>query len=76
MFREFKALADKKQAIEDEDLAVLVGDELHQPTVVWQIEDLQVGADPRRGMVALCRKSSHRACNSPVESYHGRSNWL
>jgi 2-isopropylmalate synthase len=43
VFKRFKALADKKKVIGDEDLLALVGDEIHQPEVVWEIMDLQVG---------------------------------
>lgn len=42
VFKRFKALADKKKTILDEDLLALVGDEVHQPEVVWEIVDLQV----------------------------------
>eukprot|EP00775_Hariotina_reticulata_P011414 gene11414-11561_t len=35
-------LADKKKGITDEDLLALVGDEVHQAAVVWELVDLQV----------------------------------
>jgi hypothetical protein len=42
-----QALADKKKGITDEDLLALVGDEVHQAAVVWELVDLQVkGGDP------------------------------
>lgn len=37
-----QALADKKKGITDEDLLALVGDEVHQAAVVWELIDLQV----------------------------------
>jgi 2-isopropylmalate synthase len=42
VFRRFKALADKKKGITDEDIIALVSDEVHQPSVVWELQDLQV----------------------------------
>lgn len=39
-----QALADKKKGITDEDLLALVGDEVHQAAVVWELVDLQVRA--------------------------------
>ncbi|KAI3429866.1 hypothetical protein D9Q98_010177 [Chlorella vulgaris] len=42
VFRRFKSLADNKKNITDEDVLALVNDEVHQPTVVWVLEDLQV----------------------------------
>ncbi|KAL4429865.1 hypothetical protein ABPG77_010982 [Micractinium sp. CCAP 211/92] len=42
VFRRFKNLADRKKNITDEDVLALVNDEVHQPTVVWVLEDLQV----------------------------------
>ncbi|PNW81754.1 hypothetical protein CHLRE_06g258733v5 [Chlamydomonas reinhardtii] len=40
--RRFKALADKKKGITDEDILALMSDELHQPKVIWELLDLQV----------------------------------
>ena len=40
--RRFKALADKKKLVSDEDIIALVSDELHQPQLVWELQDLQV----------------------------------
>lgn len=37
-----QALADKKKGITDEDILALVGDEVHQAAVVWELIDLQV----------------------------------
>jgi hypothetical protein len=37
-----QSLADKKKGITDEDLLALVGDEVHQAAVVWELVDLQV----------------------------------
>jgi 2-isopropylmalate synthase len=42
VFKRFKALADKKKGITDEDLLALVGDEVHQPAEIWKLIDLQV----------------------------------
>ncbi|EFN59861.1 hypothetical protein CHLNCDRAFT_133663 [Chlorella variabilis] len=42
VFRRFKNLADRKKNISDEDVLALVNDEVHQPTVVWVLEGLQV----------------------------------
>ena len=42
VFRRFKALADKKKGITDDDLLALVGDEVHQAVSVWGLLDLQV----------------------------------
>ena len=36
------------QNISDEDVLALVNDEVHQPTVVWVLEDLQASAGRRR----------------------------
>jgi len=38
-----QSLANKKKGITDEDLLALVGDEVHQAAVVWELVDLQVG---------------------------------
>lgn len=45
--RRFKALADKKKGITDEDILALMSDELHQPKIIWDLLDLQVC---RRGL--------------------------
>jgi len=42
VFKRFKALADKKKGITDDDLLALVGDEVHQPAEIWKLIDLQV----------------------------------
>ena len=42
--RRFKALADKKKLVTDEDIIALVSDELHQPMMIWELLDLQVGS--------------------------------
>jgi 2-isopropylmalate synthase len=42
VFRRFKALADKKKGITDDDLLALVSDEVHKPETVWELIDLQV----------------------------------
>jgi 2-isopropylmalate synthase len=42
VFRRFKALADRKKNIVDEDVLALVGDEVHQPAAVWALQALQV----------------------------------
>ncbi|GLC41026.1 2-isopropylmalate synthase 1, chloroplastic [Pleodorina starrii] len=42
VFKRFKALADKKKGITDEDILALMSDELHQPKVIWELLDLQV----------------------------------
>ncbi|KAG2492725.1 hypothetical protein HYH03_009137 [Edaphochlamys debaryana] len=42
VFKRFKALADKKKGISDEDILALMSDELHQPKVIWELLDLQV----------------------------------
>eukprot|EP01025_Chloroclados_australasicus_P066038 TRINITY_DN9030_c0_g1_i1.p1 TRINITY_DN9030_c0_g1~~TRINITY_DN9030_c0_g1_i1.p1 ORF type:complete len:614 (-),score=77.12 TRINITY_DN9030_c0_g1_i1:204-2045(-) len=42
VFKRFKSVAEKKKQVMDEDLLALVGDEVHQPTLVWGLEDLQV----------------------------------
>ncbi|KAG2437518.1 hypothetical protein HYH02_011161 [Chlamydomonas schloesseri] len=42
VFKRFKALADKKKGISDEDILALMSDELHQPKVIWEVLDLQV----------------------------------
>jgi hypothetical protein len=49
VFKRFKALADKKKRVSDEDILALMSDELHQPEVIWELLDLQVG----RGGAAL-----------------------
>jgi hypothetical protein len=46
---DLQALADKKKGITDEDLWALVGDEVHQAAVVWELIDLQV-----RGLPLAC----------------------
>jgi hypothetical protein len=40
------------QNISDEDVLALVSDEVHQPSVVWVLEDLQVGAHFLHSFVA------------------------
>jgi 2-isopropylmalate synthase len=42
VFRRFKALADRKKNIVDEDVLALVGDEVHQPPAIWSLQALQV----------------------------------
>ncbi|KAF5836613.1 hypothetical protein DUNSADRAFT_5688, partial [Dunaliella salina] len=42
VFKRFKALADKKKLVTDEDIIALVSDELHQPQMIWELLDLQV----------------------------------
>eukprot|EP01024_Parvocaulis_polyphysoides_P023093 TRINITY_DN2136_c0_g1_i4.p1 TRINITY_DN2136_c0_g1~~TRINITY_DN2136_c0_g1_i4.p1 ORF type:complete len:377 (-),score=52.01 TRINITY_DN2136_c0_g1_i4:232-1362(-) len=42
VFKRFKSIAEKKKQVMDEDLLALVGDEVHQATLVWGLEDLQV----------------------------------
>ncbi|KAJ7541334.1 hypothetical protein O6H91_10G055200 [Diphasiastrum complanatum] len=42
VFKRFKAVAEKKKALSDEDLEALVSDEVFQPQVVWALSDLQV----------------------------------
>jgi 2-isopropylmalate synthase len=42
LFTAVQALADKKKGITDEDILALVGDEVHQAAVVWELIDLQV----------------------------------
>ena len=42
VFKRFKALADKKKGITDDDILALVGDELHQAAIIWELLDLQV----------------------------------
>ncbi len=42
VFVRFKALADKKKAVGDDDLLALVGDEVHQPEPVWALQSIQV----------------------------------
>jgi 2-isopropylmalate synthase len=42
VFVRFKNLADKKKNITDDDVLALVGDEVHQPTTIWNLEGLQV----------------------------------
>ena len=42
VFKRFKALADVKKGITDEDISALAGDEAHQPTTIWELQDLQV----------------------------------
>lgn len=43
VFKRFKQLADKKKGITDDDLLALISDEVHQPAVIWELVDLQVG---------------------------------
>jgi len=42
VFKRFKALADRKKGITDDDVLALMGDTLHQPTAIWELLDLQV----------------------------------
>ncbi|CAL5228020.1 g11082 [Coccomyxa viridis] len=42
VFKRFKALADKKKDVMDEDILALVSDEVHQPEKLWDVLDLQV----------------------------------
>ncbi|MEW5308007.1 MAG: hypothetical protein WDW36_010370 [Sanguina aurantia] len=42
VFKRFKNLADKKKGVTDEDIQALLSDELHQPSVIWELADLQV----------------------------------
>lgn len=49
VFRRFKTLADTKKGVVDEDLLALVGDEMNQPSVVWELHDLQVSRQKSEG---------------------------
>lgn len=50
--RRFKHLADRKKGgVSDDDLLALMSDELHQPTQLWDLVDLQVCV---RGGVFAC----------------------
>ena len=40
--RRFKALADHKKGVTDDDVVALVSDEVHKPEVVWELLELQV----------------------------------
>jgi len=42
VFKRFKALADRKKTVSDEDLLALVSDEVHQPAAIWELAELQV----------------------------------
>lgn len=43
VFKRFKHLADRKKGgVTDDDLLALMSDELHQPTQLWDLVDLQV----------------------------------
>ena len=42
IFKRFKALADTKKIVTDEDLQALLMDEVHQPAEIWHLADLQV----------------------------------
>ncbi|KAE9455485.1 hypothetical protein C3L33_12609, partial [Rhododendron williamsianum] len=42
LFWRFKAVAEKKKSITDDDLIALVSDVVFQPQVVWKLGDLQV----------------------------------
>ncbi len=89
VFKRFKALADKKKTIGDEDLLALVGDEVHQPEVVWEISDLQVRARgalrPRLGgrrgrgcwrrLQLLHRRLRCCAAAVPAPACHRRCGW-
>jgi hypothetical protein len=59
VFKRFKALADKKKTIVDEDLLALVGDEVHQPEVVWEIIDLQVRGGAAAGQAGCGIVAGH-----------------
>ncbi len=42
VFKRFKAVAEKKKNLSDEDLEVLISDEVFQPEALWALSDLQV----------------------------------
>ena len=42
VFKRFKALADRKKNVTDEDVLALMSDEVHQPTAIWSLQELQV----------------------------------
>lgn len=42
LFKRFKAMADSKKKITDDDLLALLGDQVHQPEQIWSLVDLQV----------------------------------
>lgn len=42
VFARFKALADTKKIVTDEDLQALVMDEVFQPTEIWHLDDMQI----------------------------------
>ncbi|BBM99982.1 2-isopropylmalate synthase [Marchantia polymorpha subsp. ruderalis] len=42
VFKRFKAVAEKKKTVADEDLEALLSDEVHQPATIWSLLDLQV----------------------------------
>jgi 2-isopropylmalate synthase len=42
VFRRFKAVAEQKKSLSDEDLEALISDEVFQPRIIWSLGDLQV----------------------------------
>jgi 2-isopropylmalate synthase len=46
-FARFKALADKKKQVFDEDIEALIGDEIEQPAEVWRLLAVQTTAGSR-----------------------------
>ena len=49
VFKRFKALADVKKGITDEDITALAGDEAHQPVTIWELQEIQVRRGIRQG---------------------------
>lgn len=62
VFKRFKNLADKKKGVTDEDIQALLSDELHQPSVIWELADLQVRMEKHLlvSSVQLCGSGSGR----------------
>ena len=76
VFKRFKALADKKKGITDDDLLALVGDEVHQPAEIWKLIDLQVRkGGPMQGMLSSWVGGSASAL-SAMQTWHAGGRWL
>ncbi|HEX5418282.1 MAG TPA: alpha-isopropylmalate synthase regulatory domain-containing protein, partial [Chloroflexota bacterium] len=41
-FARFKELADKKKAVSDQDLAMIISDEIRMPTAIYRLDHVQV----------------------------------
>jgi 2-isopropylmalate synthase len=74
-FEKFKALADKKKVLYEEDLVSIVEDEVNKPLAFWQLEDISYASGthevPRATISLKAKGKTHRVStkgDGPVDA--------